>query len=163
MKLTASLHEGTDGRGSVRVDDVFTTDAADLWDACTRPERLARWIAEVEGDLRPDGTFRAVFTSGWAGTGRVEVCEPPRRLVLVTREDGEAEDHRLEATLVPDGDRCRLIIEEYDLPVDELPAYGAGWQVHLEDLAATLASGDRCDLGARWSALIEDYRREPVR
>lgn len=42
------------------------------------PERLARWIGEVEGDLRLGGDFCArFFTSGWEGAGRVETCEPP--------------------------------------------------------------------------------------
>ena len=46
------------------------------------PRRSPAGIGEVEGDLRPGGEFRArFFTSGWEGTGRVEACEPPRRLL----------------------------------------------------------------------------------
>ena len=45
-----------DGRGVVRMQDRFDTDIDDLWSALTEPRRLARWIAEVEGDdLRPGG------------------------------------------------------------------------------------------------------------
>jgi uncharacterized protein YndB with AHSA1/START domain len=41
----------------------------------------------VEGDLRLGGEFHAHFlASGWQGTGRVEACEPPHRLLVLTRD-----------------------------------------------------------------------------
>ena len=75
-----------DGKGVVTVQDRFGTDIDDLWAAITDPARLAAWLGEVEGDLRLGGEFRAHFSlaSGWEGTGRVEACEPPRRLLLRT-------------------------------------------------------------------------------
>jgi uncharacterized protein YndB with AHSA1/START domain len=33
---------------------VYDTDAADLWAAVTEPDRLARWLAPVDGDLRAE-------------------------------------------------------------------------------------------------------------
>src|SRR3954471_4269455 len=95
----------SDGTGTLRIEDRYDSDIKDLWSALTEPARLARWIAEVEGDLRHGGEFRARFTSGWEGTGRVEVCEPPRRLLVRTKEAGEPGEEVLEATLTPDGDQ----------------------------------------------------------
>ena len=151
-----------DTRGAVRVEDVYDTDIDDLWQACTAPERLARWIAEVEGDLRLGGEFQARFTSGWQGTGRVQVCEPPQRLVVLTRQAGESDECLIDVTLSSDGARASLIIEERGVPVDDLPAYGAGWQVHLEDLGAHLVGGARCDVKARWDELIAGYREAVI-
>jgi uncharacterized protein YndB with AHSA1/START domain len=75
-RILGSLRSG-DGKGIVRMEDRFATDIDDLWSALTDPPRLARWIGEVEGDLRLGGEFRAhFFASGWEGTGRVEACEP---------------------------------------------------------------------------------------
>jgi uncharacterized protein YndB with AHSA1/START domain len=147
-----------DGRGIVRIEDRYDTDIHDLWSALTEPHRLARWIAEVEGDLRLGGRFTARFTSGWEGTGRVEACEPPRRLRVLTTEPGEPDEHVIEATLRADGDQTILAIEEHGLPLDELPAYGAGWQIHGEDLAAHLAGRERCDADARWRELLPAYQ-----
>lgn len=153
---------GEERRGAVRVEDVIATDIEDLWQACTDPERLARWIAEVSGDLREGGAFEARFTSGWEGTGRVESCEPPRRLVVSTREDGETEDGVIEVRLTPEGATTILVIEERGLKADQLPAYGAGWQLHVEDLVAHLAGQQGGDLGPRWNELIPFYRELSV-
>jgi uncharacterized protein YndB with AHSA1/START domain len=147
-----------DGRGIVRIDDRFDTDIADLWSALTDPQRLARWLGEVEGDLRLGGEFRAhFFASGWEGTGRVEVCEPPQRLLVLTKDAEEPDEGAIEATLTADGDQTILVIEE-PVPADLLAEYGAGIQVHVEDLAAHIAGREPCDAKARWDELISGYR-----
>lgn len=75
-----------DGAGVVRIEDHYDTDISDLWSAFTDPGRLARWYGQVEGDLHLGGGFRAhIDSSGWDGTGRVEACEPPRRLLVTTK------------------------------------------------------------------------------
>lgn len=147
-----------DGKGVVRIEDRYDTDIDDLWSALTEPHRLARWIAEVDGDLRLGGEFQARFTSGWEGTVRVQACEPPRRLLLLTRDTVEPQEGVIEATLTADGDQTVLVIEARGLPVEQLAAYGAGWQVHAEDLAAHLARQERCDIRARWEQLIPAYQ-----
>jgi len=44
------------------------------------------------------------------------------------------------------------------MPLDQRAAYGAGIQVHVEDLAAHLAGGGRCDANARWDQLFPAYQ-----
>jgi len=146
-----------DGKAVVRMEDRFDTDAGDLWSALTDPQRLARWIADVEGDLSLGGTFRARFTSSWEGPGRVDVCEPPRRLLL-TMCPGQDDQTVIEAELIPDGEQTRLIVEERGLPLDKAAAHGAGWQAHIEDLAAHLAHKPSTDWRTRWLELIPAYR-----
>ncbi|WP_037604632.1 SRPBCC family protein [Streptacidiphilus rugosus] len=148
-----------DGKGVVRIEQRFDTDAGDLWSALTEPERLARWIVEVKGELRLDGEFRAKFTSGWEGPGRVDVCEPPSRL-LVTMAFAEQDATVIEATISADGDGCRLLVEERGLPLTEAWAHGAGWQAHIEDLAAHLEGRPACDWHARWKELSPSYREQ---
>jgi uncharacterized protein YndB with AHSA1/START domain len=164
-RILGSLRSA-DGKGIVRMEDRFDTDIDDVWSALTDPRRLARWLGEVEGDLRLGGEFRArFFASGWEGTGRVEACEPPQRLLVLTREAGEPDEdagepaeHAIEATLTADGDQTILVIEERGMPLDLLAAYGAGVQVHVEDLAAHLAGRERGDAQARWAELIPAYQ-----
>ena len=148
-----------DGKGIVRMEDRFDTDIDDLWSAITEHSRLARWYAQVDGDLRPGGEVRMlVHGSGWEGTGRIEACEPPRRLVMTNRELQEHFDVFLEATLTADGDQTILVIEARGLPLDKLPFYGVGWQIHVEDLAAHVAGRERGDAEARWAELVPGYQ-----
>jgi uncharacterized protein YndB with AHSA1/START domain len=145
------------GKGVVRMEDRFDTDIDDAWSALTDPRRLARWLGEVEGDLRPGGEYRFRFyASGSEGIGRVEACEPPRRLLL-TQGLGEPEEHVIEATLTADGDQTVVVIEESGMPLNLIAAYGAGIQVHVEDLGAHLAGRERCDADARWDELEPVY------
>jgi len=147
-----------DGKGVVRMEDRFDTDIADLWSALTDPGRLARWLGEFEGDLRLGGEFRARFFDGWEGTGRVDVCEPPRHLLVMTKHVRQTDEHTIEATLTADGDHTVLVLEGRGMPVNLLAEYGAGNQVHVEDLAAYLAGRDRGDGEARWNELLPAYR-----
>jgi len=147
-----------DGKGVVRMEDRYDTDVADLWSALTQPDRLARWLGDFEGDLRVGGEFKAhFFASGWEGTGRVEECEPPHSLRVATRGTGAPHGHSIEAMLTADGDNTVLVIEARGMPLDLLAAYGAGNQVHLEDLAAHIAGRDRVDAEARWAELEPHY------
>lgn len=157
-----------DGKGVVRVEDRYQTEIGDLWSAITDPPRLARWYGEVKGDLRPGGDFSLYIESdGWEGTGRVEVCEPPRRLLVTTRETDESWrkghgappfDEAIEVRLTADGDQTILVIEVRGLPLDPIAFYGAGWQIHAENLAAVLAGRERGDSEARWDELVPPYQ-----
>jgi uncharacterized protein YndB with AHSA1/START domain len=166
QQMTSNARAGTrilgslrsaDGKGVVRVQDRYDTDIDDVRSALTDPRRLARWIGEVEGDLRLGGEFHGRFFTGWDGPGRVEACEPPR-LLLLTMDLGQPDENVIEATPATDGDQTILVIEQRGLPLDYLAAFAAGLQVHVEDLAAHLAGLKRCDTKARWDELIPAYR-----
>lgn len=151
-----------DGQGIVRVEDRLDASADDVWSALTDPARLAQWLGHVEGELRPDGEFRARFhASGWTGAGRIETCEPCRRLFVRTRDaddPGPAFGHAIEVTLTADGDGTAIVWEERGVPLEYLAAYGAGIQVHVEDLASFLGGGPRCDANARFEELLPAYQ-----
>src|SRR5215468_10571616 len=103
-QILGSMRRIDEKRGAVRVEDVYDTDIADLWSAVTEPERLARWIATVEGDLRVGGTVQVQFTSTAEGSGRIEVCEAPNHLV-VTMKPGTEDENVIEAVLSAEGAR----------------------------------------------------------
>ena len=156
-RILGSLRSA-DGKGIVRVEDRFETGIDDLWSALTDPRRLVHWIGEVEGHLRLGGEYSfRFFASGSEGSGRVEACEPPSRL-LVTMALNQAHENVIEATLAAAGDQTILVWEERRMPLDQIAAYGAAIQVHVEDLAAHLAGRARCDAAVRWNELIPAYR-----
>ncbi len=155
--------QSADGHGIVRIEDRFDTRPDDLWTALTDPRRLARWIGEVEGDLRLGGEFRARLADAGDRIGRVEACEPERRLLVTLRDTdprpGQPTETTIEATLIPSGDHTTLVVEEGGLPIELLAAYGAGVQIHVENLATHLAGGELGDQEARWEELLPVYER----
>lgn len=163
--IEATLHS-RDGKGVALMKCRYATDIDDLWTALTDPKRLARWYANVDGDLHLGGEFTAtVHGSGWDGRGRIDVCDPPRKLVVTMWEE-EGDEGVVTAELVADGDHTILTIERSGMSLDRAWAYGAGWQTHLEDLAVHLAGQDRseCPSGSwpRWDELAPSYREMPV-
>ena len=166
-RILGSLRSAS-GKGVVRIEDRFNTDIDDLWSALTDPARLARWHGQVEGDLRPGGEFRVYLEADDVeSTGRVEMCEPPRRMLVTTRETDESYrkgqgvppfDAVTEVTLTADGDQAILVIEVQGMPLDKIAFYGAGWQIHAENLAAYLAGREPGDIEARWGELVPPYQ-----
>jgi len=148
-----------DGKGVVRMEDRFDTDIDDVWSAITDPSRLARWYGEVEGDLRVGGEYRArLFATGWEGTGRIEACEPPHRLLVSAKEPDAADAGLIEVTLAADGGGTTLVWEERGMPLEFIAGYGAGIQIHVEDLGAYLAGRERVDAEARFGELHPAYK-----
>ncbi len=173
MTTTGTMHALEDGRGVVRVEDVYDTGIDDLWQACTVPERLARWIGRVDGNLSEGSTVQAVFTSTWTGAVKIETCDAPHHLLL-TMEPGTDDQTQVEAWLTTEDTRTRLVVEERGLPTDKLHFYGSGWQVHLEDLGRSLDAGGSVHLEGwsseapapawheRWTELTPLYRDAEV-
>jgi hypothetical protein len=44
------------------------------------------------------------------------------------------------------------------MPLDKIAFYGAGWQIHAENLAAHLAGREPGDVEARWEELVPPYQ-----
>ena len=142
--------------GIVRMHDLFDTTIDDLWSAITDRDRAARWIGELDGDLSLGGTFTARLTSHWEGAARVDECDAPRRL-LVTMRPGEVEETVFEAWLAEVDGGTDLVIEERGLPLARISAHGAGWQAHVEDLAAHVAGRTPNPWEQRWHELSPVY------
>jgi hypothetical protein len=63
-----------------------------------------------------------------------------------------------EITLTADGDQTILVIEVKGMPLDKIAFYGAGWQIHAENLATYIAGREPSDVEARWEELVPPYQ-----
>jgi hypothetical protein len=73
-------------------------------------------------------------------------------------EPGQPGGDVSEVTLAADGGQTILVLGQPGLPLDQLAAYAAAAQVHVEDLAAHLAGRERCDADARMDELLPAYQ-----
>jgi uncharacterized protein YndB with AHSA1/START domain len=158
--VLGSLHS-VDGEGVVRMEDRLDTGIDDLWGALTDSDRLARWFGEVEGELSEGGKFRVRIALAGERAGQVEACEPPQRLLLTMRDPdpqpGQPGQTVIKAELVAEGAQTRLVWEERGMPVNLLPAYGAGIQIHVEHLADYISGRELRNAEARWNELFPAY------
>jgi len=100
----------------------YDADIADVWDACTNPERLRRWYQPVEGDLRVGGTF----TQGEMGGGRIVACEP-QRLLRVALGPGDPSPDQLEVRFREGADGTTVLEVEHATTLD---AHEIGGQMY---------------------------------
>ena len=113
---------------TVTISRVYDTSPEDLWEACTDPERIARWFLPISGDLRLGGRY--AFAGNASGT--IERCEPPAGLAATWEFGGQTS--WIELRLAPEpGGRARFVLEHIAHVDDEIwnqfgpGAVGVGW------------------------------------
>jgi uncharacterized protein YndB with AHSA1/START domain len=124
-------HPVATGEGrSVLLRRTYDAPVEDVWNACTDPERISRWLGPVEGDLRLGGTFQLKDNAG----GEILRCEEPN-LLKVTWVLGEGMHTEVEVRLAPADDGQTVFELEHASPaeiVDEMVrAYGPGGTIGI--------------------------------
>ncbi len=130
---------------SVVLSQTYPVPLADLWDACTRAERISRWLMPVTGDLREGGRYQLQGNAG----GTVVECVPQERIRL-TWEFGDLGVSWVVATFAEARDGSMLEVEHI-AHVDERwgeygpGAVGIGWDMMLLGLSMHLTTGEHLD------------------
>ncbi len=144
----------------------------DVWDACTDPERIARWFLPVGGDFRVGGRYQLEGNAG----GEIKGCEPPRRLEVTWELYGGTSD--LTLTLSPGAgggtdfelEHVAVLPFTEDEYTDGIGGMAPGWEDALAGLEAHLrgdpgltpAAGwyppDSEEVERRWDALGQVWR-----
>lgn len=122
----------------------FAVPVHDLRNACTSPERLARWFAAVEPAPRRVGDgFTAVLSGEPGDRARCEVVRCEDDVVAVRwRWPGEAVS-TLTARFAPIDDSSSELVLHHTLGEPEHAVdYGGGWEQLLQTLARTLGTVD---------------------
>lgn len=152
------------GEASVTFRRRYPTHAADLWDAVTTPERLARWLGPIHGDLAPGGTYELRMgadepDSDQNATGVVRSCDPPRAFAVRWCFPGERPSE-VEVRVEPGaaGEGAVLVLLHTRLEDAQAIGYGAGWHTSLDQLGDHLAGAEVRDWDTRFAALLPTYR-----
>jgi uncharacterized protein YndB with AHSA1/START domain len=113
-----------------------------VWDACTNPERIARWLLPVTGELRLGGRFQLKGNAG----GEITECEPARRLAVTWEFGGKTSLVTLD--LAPTGAAATELVLRHTVGDDDHwatygpGAVGVGWDLSLLALALQLRTGE---------------------
>lgn len=116
-------HGGPGGPDDIYVVEIrrtYDADPADVWDACTTPERVARWFGAVSGDLRLGGRFAIEGNA----SGEILECQAPRRLAVTWEFGGDTSWVTLD--LAAAGDATELTVRHRQRRTDHWAKFGPG-------------------------------------
>jgi uncharacterized protein YndB with AHSA1/START domain len=149
--------ETQDGTDVLVLERTYRADLDTVWAACTDPARMQRWIGTWTGDPA-DGaiTFRMTAEGEDAPPEiyDIEVCEPPRRFALRSREalpfsedaSGPSVHWVLRLELAESSGVTALTfvqaLAEGPMSVDMVASVGPGWEYYLDRLTAHLGGAD---------------------
>ena len=145
---------------TVEVRRRYDAPVEDVWNAVTDPQRLARWLKPVTGDLRLGGSFEL----DGGEHGEILRCEPPSLLRVSWLFGPDADEwpgtSEVEVRLSPGpaGDTEFELVHAAAVGEPLFPTYGpgaggVGWDLHLLALTRFLADGQTLD--------DEEFRTSP--
>ncbi|GIH94944.1 SRPBCC family protein [Planobispora siamensis] len=125
----------------------YEAEVEDVWDACTKPDRLSRWFLPVTGDLRQGGAYQLEGNAG----GEILRCEPPRLLKvswLYGEDPGFSEVEVLLSS--QDGGTLFELRHTAEVPPEMWSDYGpgavgVGWDLAFLGLGLHLSGAPRID------------------
>jgi uncharacterized protein YndB with AHSA1/START domain len=125
----------------VTIGQTYDATIEEVWDACTDPERIPRWLMPISGELRLGGRYQL---EGQAG-GVIERCDPPKGFAATWEFGGQTS--WIELRLTPDADGGTRFELDHIALVDERwgefgpGAVGIGWDMMIMGLYLFLSSG----------------------
>ena len=145
--------------GGITITRVFDAPRELVFKAWTEPQRFAQWFGGREAtilldtvsmDIRPGGAWRATM---FAGPDRTEIpwrgiyleVAPPERLVFTLSDQPGDEAEVVTVVLTEQGGQTEMVFHQGGGHLDQA-GYArakAGWLVFFDELAATLAQGQR--------------------
>jgi uncharacterized protein YndB with AHSA1/START domain len=132
-------HAVADGAGrSLLLRRTYDASIEDVWSACTDPERISRWLAPIEGDLRLGGTFQLKGNAG----GEILRCEEPH-LIKVTWGLGEGMVTEVEVRLAGGADGGTVLELVHAAPAEI-----------LDEMVRTYGPGGTIGLGCGWDLAL---------
>lgn len=145
----------------VTISRTYPAELADVWDACTNPERIPRWFLPVSGALKEGGHYQLEGNAG----GTVTRCDPPHGFDATWEMGGDVS--WIELRLADGEDGTSLFQLHHIALVDDERwdrfgpgAVGVGWDSGLIGLYLHLTTGQAMDPAeaAGW-AMSEDGHR----
>jgi uncharacterized protein YndB with AHSA1/START domain len=126
------------GTVEAQLERRFAHDQSTLWKALTDPSRFVEWLAPGEIALAKGGAAKLSFVdSGTVIDSTVSEIDPPRLLEYSWSGPGEPL-RPVRWEIVPEDGGARLILTLRVPEGEDAARACAGWEAHLEMLAAAL-------------------------
>jgi uncharacterized protein YndB with AHSA1/START domain len=132
-------HPVATGEGrSLLLRRAYDVPIEDVWSACTEPDRIGRWLAPIDGDLRLGGTFQLKGNAG----GEILRCEEPH-LIKVTWAFGEGMSTEVEVRLTRGEAGGTMLELEHSSPAEI-----------IDEMVRTYGPGGTIGIGTGWDLAL---------
>ena len=128
-----------EGRDSLVWTRTFRASVEDVWAAVTEPARLERWIGTWTGDPASGGVSFRMTAEGEDVEEElftILACDPPHRLVVETRVEGEEGTWLLSLRLAEEAGVTTLTFAQAVPDAPTAGSVGPGWEYYLDRLVA---------------------------
>ncbi|MFI9404532.1 SRPBCC family protein [Nocardia sp. NPDC052316] len=148
----------TDGKRDLILTRTFRAPIEDVWASVTESDRTARWFGPWEGEAGPGRNIKVQMAleegQPWCDA-TIEVCEPPRRVAIITKDDYGT--WHLEAALT-ETDGVTELVFTHHLDADaKISEVGPGWEYYLDALVAAHTGADRHDFEDYYPSMKQYY------
>jgi uncharacterized protein YndB with AHSA1/START domain len=133
----------------LRIERTLPAPPERVWHALTEAAALTAWFwpanfaTTARIDARPGGELRIAAANGLAVSGRFRTVEPPRRLVLTWRWDGDDEETLVTIELSEADGGTALVLTHEGFTADATrDDHRTGWSDCLDRLPAWLIAPD---------------------
>jgi uncharacterized protein YndB with AHSA1/START domain len=138
---------GDEGEQTVTLVRSYPAAAADVWNALTTPERIARWYGTIVGTPpRAVGDeFEVEIGEGMVRRALLESCAAPSGLSYTWWSgDGDPGLVTIRLDAIAE-DETRLTVQHDRLRPHRMTQYGGGWEQNLVALAGVLGAAGESD------------------
>lgn len=144
---------------AVRLERRYDATPDELWAILVEPRHVRNWLALMEIEPQVGGRISFDWNGEAQDEGVVRAFEPPRLFEYTWTRSGESV---IRFELTADGDGTLLTLEHTRISLEMAVQVGAGWQSHLEAIAALLAGSptNREVWNARYAELRPAYREQ---
>ncbi|MEV0407201.1 SRPBCC domain-containing protein [Actinoallomurus sp. NPDC050550] len=129
FRTRTTLHTTDDGTPMLRFEHAYGHAPERVWRAITDGEQHSIWFGfPVAVEPVVGGRFSVTFSPEMVEEGRVQVVDEPRLFVYTGRGDV------YRWTLTPDGDGCRVVMENELGDPGHMPYSAAGFHLSLDGM-----------------------------
>ena len=140
MAKPGKIAVAADGRYELEITRRFEKPIEEVWDAITRPERIAHWLGEVKFEPRAGSPITIDFGGSESVTGKILEFSPPHVFAYTWSEVGKgADDSVVHFELREDAGETRLVLTHSKQSATMAQGTAGGWHAQVDLLDGYLS------------------------
>lgn len=156
MSDLGTIEPIADGLFELRLERRYPQPLEEVWDALTRPERMANWYAECTYEPVAGSPITQDFGESGVSHGVVQVFDPPHCFEFTSIDGVEKAETVVRFELSRDGDETLVVLTQTRQTLWSVERTAPGWHACFELFAAELR-GEQLEWDPVWERVKPLY------